>query len=223
MPLRIDRRTVVAFDLDDTLYREVDYVASGLHVAQQRLREFRASPGVPDLFELYQSGDRDPLGTACARLSLGGTVKAQLVECVRSHRPQIELSAGARELLEQLQGKSVPMALITDGRSITQRRKIEALGISPLFSCIVISEEVGSTKLHARTFQLVADHVRGERYVYVGDNPLKDVAGARSLGWTTVGLKPFPEQIHFREVMQAPAPRADYVVESLSDLIPFLR
>lgn len=220
MGLLIDRNTVVVFDLDDTLYPEIEFVRSGLrHVEDCLSREYHVGLS-RDLYDLYCDGERDPIGWACRQAGLGSGVKEQLVERLRMHAPQITLSPGAREALIGLKVRGVPMGLITDGRSVTQRRKIDALGIFHYFSCIVVSEEVGSCKPDEKNFRKVQNTVQGTHYVFVGDNPAKDIAGARALGWTTVGLKRSASNIH-RPPVDSPQP--DFYIDTLANLLAFVQ
>jgi putative hydrolase of the HAD superfamily len=219
MRLRIDRHTVVVFDLDDTLYDEREFVRSGLEHVQEHLRSAWNVALDESLFAVYCGGERDPIGAACKRHGLPADLKTELVSLLRAHAPRIALTEGARLLLAELRSRAVPIAVVTDGRSITQRRKLEALGIAQQLACIVVSEEIGSCKPDQRNFLRIAETVRGNRYIYIGDNPLKDVTGARALGWTTIGLEPCDKQIHFSTAVAQQAPKPDYTVKCLSELI----
>ena len=66
----------------------------------------------------------------------------------RKHKPNISLSEEVVHVLSVLKEQGIILGLITDGRSIQQRHKIEALGLSAYFDDdnLVISEELGSEK-----------------------------------------------------------------------------
>ena len=66
-----------------------------------------------------------------------------LLEVYRSHFPSIELYEDSYQLLSFLFENKAKLAMITDGRSLSQRQKLKALTIEQLFNPIQISEETG--------------------------------------------------------------------------------
>jgi putative hydrolase of the HAD superfamily len=78
------------------------------------------------------------------------------------------------------------IAIITDGRSVTQRAKISALSLNDYTSDIYISEEVGHEKPDPYSFVKIFDKYRGFQFLYIGDNPQKDFLSPNMLGWTTI-------------------------------------
>ena len=78
------------------------------------------------------------------------------------------------------------MSLITDGRSITQRNKLKALNIDNYFNKIIISEEINSEKPSELNFKKVMNVEDQSRYVYIGDNPVKDFFIPNLLGWISI-------------------------------------
>ncbi|MBI2850687.1 MAG: HAD hydrolase-like protein [Chloroflexi bacterium] len=69
---------------------------------------------------------------------------------------------GAVPLLEEL-SRRMPVGAISNGPSIPQRQRLEAMGVSGLFSCIVLSEEIGIKKPDQRKFSTM----RLARYEFV--------------------------------------------------------
>ena len=88
------------------------------------------------------------------------------------------------------------MSLITDGRSITQRNKLRALGIESFFKNIVISEEVNSEKPSEYNFRMVMYNKIAENYIYIADNPKKDFITPNKLGWTSICLLDRGHNVH---------------------------
>lgn len=174
---------VVVFDLDDTLCPERDFVVSGFRAVSDLLGE--------RMIELFDAGEKDVFGRA-----LGSTPKERLIEVYREHKPTLALAPGVRELLEQLRGGGHPLGLISDGRSVTQRNKIEALGIQQLLDEVVISEEFGSSKPDERNFRRFESKFPGRACAYVADNLAKDFVTPNRLGWTTVCLLDRGQNIH---------------------------
>ncbi len=101
------------------------------------------------------------------------------------------LRDGALELLAMLRGR-VFVALITDGYADLQRRKLARLDLVRWFDHVQISEEAGTCKPFARTFQLAleAAQVNPLEAVMVGDNVNSDVRGALGVGMRAIYLDP---------------------------------
>ncbi|MCA9176805.1 MAG: HAD family hydrolase [Planctomycetales bacterium] len=195
----LPRNGVIVFDLDDTLIAERQFVASGFRAIARHL-------GRPELaerlWECYAGGDRDALGTVMRASGLACD-KSELLAVYREHTPQLELAPGVRDLLQQLADRGHPLGLITDGRSVTQRNKLRALGLESRFDCIVISAEFGSEKPDERNFRHVMETLPAERYTYVGDNLHKDFIAPNRLGWLTICLLDQGENIHTQDFSAA--------------------
>jgi putative hydrolase of the HAD superfamily len=185
--------TVIVFDLDDTLYHERDYQLSGIaHVASVVGRA--AAKDVSSAVHEALGKGADLWDAACAAGGLPPGAKEQLLWLYRLHPPEIALTQGAREALEFARKAAKGIAILTDGRSVTQRLKLRALGLAdiPAF----ISEETGWGKPDERAYSNVMAKLPATHYVYVADNPTKDFVSANTLGWTTFGLLPREGCIH---------------------------
>lgn len=184
---------LVAFDLDDTLYKEEDYLLS----AYRHIERQAGIKCYEDMLEAYRNG-KDAFSLVVEK-SGGRISKPQLLSWYRFHKPDIVLSDGAEECLQWLKAGGHIIALITDGRSITQRNKIHALSLEKFIEGkdIVISEEIGSEKPSGRNYQCLAQlHPSADRYIYVGDNLKKDFLAANRLGWDTVCMLDDGRNIH---------------------------
>lgn len=185
------RKICVAFDLDDTLFKERDYVRTGW----QAVAEAYASVAGLTAKELFTLMSTAP-DAFDALYELPGVRRANIqitdfLSVYRAHRPTLTLPADTDIALRRLAEKGVALAIVTDGRIITQRNKIEALGLDKLipFENILISEEIGSDKLTAVPFELLMCRQPADRYYMVGDNPSKDFYHPNLLGWTSIMLR----------------------------------
>ena len=108
----------------------------------------------------------------------------------RLGRETYRLFDDALELLTAAKKAHVPLALITNGASDTQRDKIRALCIEGWFDSIVISGEVGVAKPDPRIFELALDRLAAKKEAtwHVGDSLASDVAGAKAAGLTSIWL-----------------------------------
>lgn len=182
---------IVCFDLDDTLYYEWDYVRSGYRAVARRLAaHVDKSEGeiVEYLFDHFPRG----FGAIVEEFGIESVSVDDLVDIYRNHRPDIALAAGVEATLLALLESGTKLVLITDGRSATQRLKIEALGLGRFFTpdAILVSEEIGGDKNTLVPWLEVERRFAcpGSRLLYVGDNPAKDFRQARMRGWRTAML-----------------------------------
>jgi putative hydrolase of the HAD superfamily len=195
MVINLLPRTVLAFDLDDTLYKEIDFVRSGFAAI--------VSAAVPaELFDLElarmlaeRNTEINPLDSLFTRYPYGISVK-EMVAIYREHLPSLSLPLSLRRLFLTLRSAGVRTAVITDGRSITQRNKIRALELEPFIDITIISEEIGSEKPSARNFEALVNAFGDGDYFYFADNPIKDFLTPNQLGWTTIGLLNDGRNIH---------------------------
>lgn len=212
---------VIAFDLDDTLYKEVDYVKSGYKaVAEENAEIIAPAVSYRLMWEAFQAKE-NPID-AVANAADGFDI-AKAVATYRFHRPSITLDADTEMVLQRLKDAGHRLCIITDGRTATQRNKIEALGLLRYVdpADVVISEETGHTKADADNFMVVEKRHPGERCVYVGDNPEKDFLHPNRMGWHTVMLKDNGLNIH----PQTDKPTewaAEKVIVSLTELPDYI-
>lgn len=132
---------------------------------------------------------------------------------LRNRHDALRLFDDAGELLRRL-GPDLPLALITNGASDTQREAIAALGIERHFRVIVISGEVGITKPDPAIFDMAIDRlgVPRENVWHVGDNLHADVEGAHRAHLMAVWLNRRGAN------RERDDPRPDYEVASLMEL-----
>lgn len=186
-------KRVVCFDLDDTLYKEIDFVASAY-------REIAASEKHPELLpKMMDWREKGENVFLQFNKAIGKeTIIPQYMTLYRTHNPTISLSDGVEDTLTELRHRGITLGLITDGRSISQRNKIKALGLNRWFDNenIIISEETQSEKTEEPNFRYFIKKYQGAEFTYVGDNPKKDFIVPNRLGWRTVMLKDDGRNIH---------------------------
>lgn len=180
-------QTVVVLDLDDTLYAEADYRASGFRAVCDVVNQLtRPNPpldaSAPQIIDAS-----DPLVQICEMAGLPPSVKETLLWVYRLHTPDIRLSPQVARAIARLQAFCPAVAVLTDGRAISQRQKLKALGLSHL--PVYISEDYASCKPEPLRYQQVMSDFAAQVYVYVGDNPQKDFVAPNALQWKTVGIR----------------------------------
>ncbi|WP_343549260.1 HAD family hydrolase [Ralstonia sp.] len=182
---------VVVLDLDDTLYKEADYRQSGFRAVCREIEVLYGKSLARDLEE--DRGDGDVLELLCQRAGLPLSVKESLLWIYRLHTPDIFLTEDVQHVLKQLEQK-YPIIVLTDGRSVTQRKKILALGLQRL--PVYISEDHCSAKPDSLRFEIIMKDYTAREYVYVADNPRKDFIAPNRLRWRTIGLRGDERNIH---------------------------
>lgn len=180
------RHRVVVFDLDDTLFKELDFLRSAFREIARTLAPDFSEALFAEMLAAHSRGEN-----VFARLSERfGVPIAELLARYRAHVPDVALAPDVRATLEALRERGATLGMITDGRSLTQRNKIRALGLDAFFDDvnIVISEEFGSEKPCSRNYKFFAEKFPGADFCYVGDNPAKDFVAPNALGWRTICL-----------------------------------
>ena len=216
--------SVVAFDLDDTLYLERDYVRSGFAAVGGWLATERGVRGFEACaWRLFENGRRgDIFDRVLPRLGIEPerALIQRLVRVYREHLPRIRLEPAAADLLARLTDRC-RVAILTDGFHETQRRKIAALGLEPRCRPIVCTDRWGRDhwKPCPRGFEHIQEALAAPpgRCIYIGDNPAKDFRAPRSLGWRTLRVR-HPQGEHAAVVAASPLDDADATVTSLAQV-----
>lgn len=212
---------VVVFDLDDTLYKEKDYLRSAYRyiACQLAASEVEREAIYGTLYGSYSEGS-DAFAALMDRYNDKAVTKETLLHWYRTHKPQISLTDGCREFLSLLAAKGYRLGIITDGRTVTQTNKIAALGLYEYVSDedIVISERFGCEKPSIRNcLYFVNKYGADARYYYIADNTAKDFIAPNKLGWTTVCLKDNGQNIHKQNFSLSADFLPKYTVEEFGD------
>ena len=219
MQIDFNSNTVVVFDLDDTLYAESDYRKSGIVYVKNFVgglygeNTYQGSLALDDLI-----ASDDFIGKIVDAYKLPSAIKDSLLWIYRTHKPSIKIRPDVQEVIVSLEMACKSLIILTDGRSVTQRLKIEALGLNRLPA--YISEEFSSEKPSLDRFIMIKNEFGNGNYVYIGDNPKKDFLAPNSLGWKTIGLKGDIGNIHSQDLDALPKDYWPSIwIDSLSDLL----
>ncbi len=184
------------FDLDDTLFYEIDYLKSAYRHIASHIAAHTGTECYEEMLDRFYKGENvfQWLINKYAGESFGNL--NWLLKAYREHTPQISLNESVKAFLLQLRALNVPCGIITDGRSITQRNKLKALGIAEFFTDIVISEEFGSEKPDERNYKYFETGYPGSHFYFFGDNTGKDFIVPVQLGWKSFCIKNNGAHIH---------------------------
>jgi HAD superfamily hydrolase (TIGR01549 family) len=225
----------VLFDLDDTLCNTGEADAACLRAAFARLQQKYPDLDPPRVRDVHRAtreayalevreGNADFSHAKVARRMLEtlgihdeGIADEMVATFLQVQREMLRPSAGAVDALTLLK-RGASLGVVTNGPTVTQRHKLDLLGLTPLFDCVTISAEVGVWKPDPGIFRMTLEALGAapEDAAMVGDIPALDLAPAKALGMTTVRF------IGHAQIADS-AGVADLTCERFSDLPSLLR
>ena len=210
----------LVFDLDDTLYNEVDYSRSALAFAGGLIEEaFKVDDAASFLLKAFDNGQSDAIGALWQTYALPHAACNDVIAAMRGHKPAIDLPQDSVEALTGLEPRGIKWSLLTDGRSLTQRLKIEALGLT-ICSGVYISEERDVRKPELEAYsQIIDDQPDACKFWYIADNPAKDFVVPNVLGWNTLMLRDRGQNIHPQNINVPEAFKAQAEISSLTEIL----
>ena len=219
--------TCITFDLDDTLWESGSVLAN----AEAKLYEWiaRACPDIArthshDALAAHRRAHYASIPEVRHDLTRARILwleslleewgyEADLAEAgfrvFREHRNAVTLFDDAARVLGKL-GERYSIGAITNGNADVHR-----IGIGRHFDFVVTPAEAGAAKPDPAIFELALNAAGAPpgSVVHVGDDPVRDVAGAAALGLRTVWMnpegRPWPDQA-----------RPDAEIRALDALVP---
>lgn len=193
----MSKKKVIVFDLDDTLYKEIDFLKSAYTEISQIISQDidENDSNVYDfMFNKYKEGV-NPFKRVLDRYNITKYNIDDLILLYRNHIPKICLDNDTKNVLNEVKQLAYATGIITDGRSHQQRNKIQSLGLNSFFDHVIISEEFGSEKPNPENYKYYQKLYTAD-FFYIGDNTKKDFVSANTLGWTTICLLSNGNNIH---------------------------
>jgi len=221
-------KKVVVFDLDDTLYKEIDFLKSGYRkVAELVERRFGivAQEAYDQMIGWYYRGE-NAFANLNEKYGIDNPISDYL-NVYRYHQPSISLSQGVGETLDALKEAGCELAIISDGRESTQKQKIEALGLERWIpeELVFINEDKNYFKPNHWSFDRLMLKCYEQfpntelKFYYVGDNPEKDFLAPNELGWETVCLEDDGRNIHQQSFVLAGECLPKYKIINIKELL----
>ncbi|MDF2721138.1 MAG: phosphoglycolate phosphatase [Paenibacillus sp.] len=104
----------------------------------------------------------------------------------------IDLYPGAIDTLLHLKQIGIKLALLTNGSTKAQRRKIDRFGLAPYFDCIFVEEEFGVGKPDARVYEQALRQLGVDREDawMVGDNFEWEIVAPQRIGIKGIWVNP---------------------------------
>jgi len=211
---------VIVFDLDDTLYDEIEYVKSGFMAVAEHFYPQEPNAMFAVMLEILERDGRggvfDETLTRFGVCSQKNVKKALAI--YRSHSPKIALNADVQEMLDYYKTKGIALYIVTDGNKNVQAKKLEALRLEKWIKKAFITHRYG--KIHAKPspycFLKIAafEGIKSEEIVYIADNVNKDFVGIKKLGFRTLCIK----QGMFKDAQKSKEFLAEKEIDSLTEL-----
>lgn len=209
------------FDLDETLHDRSGSLPYFLRDQYQRFREVAHVP-IDDYITTFLLLDQEGrvwkdvvYAEMIRRFELSLSVEVLLHDYVTRYPIFARSFPGVDTFFAQLP-PDLPIGLLSNGRTTFQRAVCDAIGLSPSFTQIGISEQEGVRKPDPIFFLRLTDRlgVRPDEVLYVGDNYDHDILPARALGmqaiWKRTGDVPLTDT-QFSDWCQLPAPLQDLI------------
>ncbi|NMM61288.1 HAD-IA family hydrolase [Clostridium sp. P21] len=227
----------IIFDLDDTLYRERDFV----YGAFKKVCEYLALKFNKDYEKLYNStidilniqGRGRIFNMLCDKYNINEDI-SNLVDIYRNAKSSLTLYGDALYFLEEcslgnialeknsLGNKRVEfnLGIITDGKASVQWNKIKALKLQNYIDKIIVTDDYGLDYWKPNEFaykeMMKYFNCEAEECIYVGDNPNKDFIGARKVHMHTVRV--IREIGDHMSTFLDETYEADFIIKSLYEL-----
>lgn len=153
---------------------------------------------------------------------LGDTlIHEQVDDRVTLDQLALELQPAAAPTLRLL-SREYALGIVSDTETSPEpavRRALQQLGIDQYFAAVVTSVDTGVRKPDPAIFRTALDRLRvaPSETVMVGNDPSRDIPGARALGMRTVLYR------SSRYYRPDAAAEADYVIDSLGELPAILK
>lgn len=213
------KNKIFIFDLDDTLYKEIDFLYSAYREIAKWIELKFSLKGVYLFMSESYKKKLDVFSYLIETYDLP-LAKTDLLTIYRSHRPDIHLKHETLKVLELLK-QNFTLGMITDGRSVTQRNKFKALGLGQFIEDenLIISEEFGSEKPAERNFLFFMQKYTNAELFYVGDNLKKDFITPKKLGWKTICLLDDGRNIHQQDFSCSEEYLPDVKIRTLKELL----
>lgn len=214
---------IVIFDVDDTLYDQIEpfkramrevfpneYEKLGSRKEGLYLRFRYYSDKV---FHLTEDGSLSLEDMRVYRItealkdfsfSVSEYSAKKFQEAYHYYQGKISLRDDVSDLLIDLNSKQIPVGILTNGPTNHQKKKIIQLGLFSFFNeeKIFISEEMGVAKPDILAFRNIEETfgTLSENCVYIGDSYENDVIGAKSAGWHVIWLNKYGRNLNDTDI-----------------------
>ncbi len=218
----------VIFDLDNTLIdfwgAKVASIDASINAMIKVGLKMEKNDAKKILFELYKQYGIEYLqifqkfllktkGKIDMRLLSAGIVAYRNVQA-SYHKPY----NGAERTIKVLKKRGYKLGVISDAPSLKAWIRLTEIGLADYFDVVVAFDDTKKTKPSKKPFLLALKKLKlnPENVLYVGDNPARDIKGAKKLGMRTA-LAEYGMHKSFKKHLKKNKP--DYTLKKMRDLL----
>jgi len=218
----------VIFDLDNTLIdfmkmkkascgKAVDaMIHSGLNLSKKK--------ALKELYKIYyREGLEDKLIFQKFLKRITGEIDyRKLAHAIVAYRKArtgfLNPYPGTRKTLKKLQKKGLKLAIVTDAPKLKAWLRLAYMNLDDFFDVVVALEDTGARKPSELPFRAALRQLKlkPDKCLMVGDNPKKDIEGAKNLGMHTCfakyGCEDKPKKV-----------KADYIIKNIEELVNVIK
>ena len=205
----------IGFDLDNTVYSEDEYFREIIRLAGKVLKE-------SDFYhqetfnKVRSSSTSDFFGDYLKEMGCYSFERQeQLFRLYKTASIEVQVPEQNVDILLKLKDK-YKTAVLTNGVIEAQKNKVRLLGVEELVHTVIFAREKGKEfeKPHFNAFQRLADGLgfASEEILFIGDNPITDIEGARRFGMLTIWTSEWKSSKQENKV------GADFQISLLNDL-----
>ncbi len=220
----------VIFDVDNTLYSEISYVKSGfMEVSDYLSNKYKLDKNTifKKMMHIFNSEGRGKIfNKLLDDLNLSEKENVlNLVYIYRFHTPNISLYDDVLDTLTHLKEENYKLGIITDGKALVQKNKIDALNLDEIFDVIILTDALGPDfwKPSIVPYQIALDLLNSspKECCYIGDDSYKDFLGPKKLNIKTIQVK-YEKEIDYWKERGYSQTKPNHIVKSLKDIFKFL-
>ncbi len=209
----------ICIDLDDTLFKEVDFVQSGY---KYLIKHLKKSHNIDIKYKLTKNDILNNIDNHIQEFIKKNKInkirKDFVLKFIRNHAPEIKTTKNVMYKLEIIKKRFKNLILITNGRSITQRNKINKLNLNKFFNDIYISEETGLRKPDIQIYKLIEKKYDKHILIFIGDNLNVDLITPIKMGFKTIFIKNSKYRIHKMELKNSFTRKINLIYENFGNI-----
>jgi putative hydrolase of the HAD superfamily len=135
----------------------------------------------------------------------------------QTQRKHMKTYPEVKPTLKRLKKMGLKLGIVSDAPSLNGWIRLIELGIQNLFDVVVTFDETGKTKPSKHPFLVALKQlkVKPSETIHVGDNPERDIKGAKLLGIKTI----YAKYGNFRNEKAD----ADFTINSFGEILPIIK
>lgn len=219
----------IIFDLDDTLYPQLEYTRQCLHATVNYISDISSDNKdfikitLNDILEKNGIEYKFIFNDLFKEINFDGmSYLKEILTLFWSCKPEIKLFDGVWDVLTQLKIQ-YRLAILTDGHVHIQKQKLDTLRIKDFFEYVLITDSLGveyrKPSLVGYKKLLEDMNINAKDCIYVGNDPRKDFLACKELGIKTVRIR----QGDYKNITLDKVHEADCEIDDIKDLVNIIK